>query len=70
MVAFARYKDKPLVVKAKTIINGIKKINDWSFSINNFFIAGSKSQAIAEVLPATRIENNADKIILSKYFLE
>ena len=28
IVAFAKYKDKPLVVKAKIIINGINNIND------------------------------------------
>ena len=57
-------------VKAIIIINGIKIINDWSFSINNFFIAGSRSHAIAEVLLATNIEKKADKTILFKYFFE
>ena len=35
-----------------------------------YLIAGSRSQAIAEVLPATNIEKKTDKIILSKNFLE
>ena len=52
------------------IIKGIKRIRDWSFSINNFLMAGSNSQAIAEVLPATKIEKKPDKRILSRYFLE
>ena len=38
------------------IIKGITSINACSFSIKIFFIAGSSSQAILEVLPATRIE--------------
>ena len=58
------------MVNAIIINKGITNISDWSFSTNIFLIAGSKSQAIAEVLPATRIENKPDKIILSKYFLE
>ena len=34
-----------------------------------FSIAGSKSQAVAEVLTATNIENNAaNKILLNKFF--
>ena len=40
------------------------------FFINILSIAGSKSHAIAEVLPATRIEKKAAIIILFKYFLE
>ena len=43
------------------IIIGIKKIKDWSCSIKIFSIAGSNSQAIAEVLPATKTEKNTDK---------
>ena len=38
--------------------------------MNNFLIAGSKSHAIADVLPATNIEKIPDKIILFKYFFE
>ena len=45
-------------------------INDWSFSMNSFLIAGSNNHAIADVLPATNIEKKADKIILFKNFLE
>ena len=41
-------------------------MSDWSFSKKSFFIAGSKSQAIAEVLPATNTEKRADKSILPK----
>ena len=57
-------------IKAITIAIGIKKINDWSLSIKIFLIAGSKSQAIADVLPATKTEKNTDINILSKNFLE
>ena len=70
MVAFAKYKERPFVVKATTIIKGINIINDLSFSIKSFFIAGSRSQAIDDVLPATKIEKKAESIILSKYFFE
>jgi hypothetical protein len=58
------------VVYATIFINGIKIIGDCSFSIVSFFIAGSKSPAIPDVLPATNIEKKADKIILSRYFFE
>ena len=67
---FARYKESPFREKAIIIIKGIRRIRDWSFSINNFLMAGSNSQAIAEVLPATKIEKKPDKRILSRYFLE
>ena len=36
--------------------------------MKSFFIAGSKSQAIADVLPATNIEKAAERIILQKYY--
>jgi len=36
--------------------------------INIFSIAGSKSHAVAEVLPATKIEKKTAKNILCKYF--
>ena len=70
IVDFAKYKESPFREKAMIIIKGIKRIRDWSFSINNFFIAGSNNQAIAEVLPATKIEKKPDKRILLRYFLE
>jgi len=38
--------------------------------MKSFFIAGSKSHAIAEVLPATKIEKNPAQTILSKKFFE
>ena len=50
---FAIYNETPLVAKAITIKNGITNIKVWSLLINNFSIAGSKSHAVAEVLPAT-----------------
>ena len=56
IVALAKYKDIPFTENAKIIINGIKIINVWSFSIKSFLIAGSSSHAIAEVLAATNIE--------------
>ena len=43
-------------MKANIIRKGIINNKVWSFSINNFFIAGSNNQAIAEVLAATKIE--------------
>ena len=66
---FAIYKEIPFAENAKIIKKGINNNKDWSFSKNIFFIAGSKSHAIAEVLPATIIEKKEDKIILSRYFL-
>ena len=57
------YKEIPFVAKAIIIAKGIMIIKDLSFSINIFSIAGSRSQAIEDVLPATKIEKNADKII-------
>ena len=46
-----------MVEKAAIIKIGITNIKVWSLLINIFSIAGSKSQAVAEVLPATKIEN-------------
>ena len=65
---FAIYNEIPFVENAIIISTGINIINDWSLSINSFLIAGSKSQAIAEVLPATNIEKKTDKTILFKNF--
>ena len=56
--------------KAKIIPKGIISKSDWSFSMKIFLIAGSKSQAIEEVLAATKIDKKADNIILPKYFFE
>ena len=53
------------------IINkGIINIKDCSFSTNIFFIAGSKSHAIAEVLTATRTPKKTDNNILLINFLD
>ena len=51
---------------AKTIAAGIRSIKEVSFSINIFFIAGSNSQAIAEVLAATNKENRTDSKIFGR----
>ena len=48
--------------------NGIILKSDWSFWIKILSIAGSKSQAIAEVLPATSNEKNMAKKICFRYF--
>ena len=64
-----RYKEKPLVAKATIMRNGIKNIKLWSFSIKSFFIAGSKSQAIDDVLPATIIEKKAANKMLTRCLL-
>ena len=50
-----------------TLVIGIIKINVWSFSINNLFIAGSSKYATAEVLPASKTEKKTESNILSKY---
>ena len=55
------YKEIPFAENAKIIKKGINNNKDWSFSKNIFFIAGSKSHAIAEVLPATIIEKKKIK---------
>ena len=60
----AKYKETPFVKKVMVIANGIIIINDWSFSINIFFIAGSNNHAIDAVLPATNSEKKTDKRIL------
>ena len=52
------------MAKARIISPGIININDWSFSTNIFSIAGSNSQAIEEVLPATNKEKNTEIRIL------
>jgi hypothetical protein len=49
---------------------GIININVWSFSTKIFFIAGSRSQAIDEVLAATRTAKKTDNNILLRYLLE
>ena len=58
------YKEIPFVEKAIIIRIGIIKIKLWSFSIKIFSMAGSSSHAVADVLPATRIEKITAKIIL------
>ena len=51
-------------------IPAIKIINDLSFFMKSFLIAGSNRHEIEDVLPATKIEKKQDKIILFKYFFE
>ena len=53
----------PFVANATIIKKGITNIKAWSLLINIFSIAGSKSQAVAEVLPATKIEKKTAKKI-------
>ena len=43
-------------MNAIIIATGIKRIKVWSLSIKIFFIAGSSSHAIADVLAATNTE--------------
>ena len=70
MVVFAKYNESPLTVNDIIISKGINNINVWSFSMNNFLIAGSSSHAIADVLPATKIEKKDYKKILFINFFE
>ena len=58
----------PLVENANIMSKGIKISKDWSFSKKIFSIAGSSSQAIAEVLPATIIEQIEAYIMSFKNF--
>ena len=51
------------------IKNGIIISNDWSFCIKILSIAGSSSQAIDEVLAATKREKNTAIAIFLIYFL-
>ena len=48
---------------------GINQASVRSCSIKIFFTAGSSSQAIPEVLPATKIDKNKAMSILDKCFL-
>ena len=50
------------------IKNGIIISNDWSFCIKILSIAGSSSQAIYEVLAATKREKNTAITIFLIYF--
>ena len=68
IIIFALYKAIPLVEKATIIARGIKKIKVLSFSIKIFSMAGSNNHAVAEVLPATKIENTPARIILKTNF--
>ena len=56
-------------IDIKSKPRGIKKISVWFFSIKIFSIAGSKSQAIDDVLPATIIEKKAAKKMLIRCLL-
>ena len=69
IVERAKYREIPFDEKAKIIAIGI--INNISkfLSTNIFFIAGSNSQAVADVLAATIMEKNKANINLFKYFL-
>jgi hypothetical protein len=70
MMALAVYREIPFTTNARIIAIGIIIKRDWSFSIKIFLIAGSRSQAIDEVLAATNKDKKADCIILPKYFFE
>jgi len=54
----------PFALKAAIIPSGIRIINVWSLLMNIFSIAGSRSQAVAEVLAATITEKIAARKIL------
>ena len=60
---------RPFVEKVMIINTGISHANVWSLSRKIFFTAGSNNQAVAEVLLATIIDKNKDRIILLKYLL-
>ena len=65
----AIYNDNPLLEKAMIIKIGIDQAKVLSCSINIFLTAGSRSQAIPEVLPATTIERTkAIKIFFKCFF--
>ena len=59
---------KPLIEKANTIAAGMRSIIVLSFSTKIFLTAGSKSQAIAAVPPATPKDNKSAINILKKCF--
>ena len=64
MFILAKYSESPFVEKETIINRGINHAKVLSFSINIFFTAGSSSQAIPEVLPATNIDKTSATIIL------
>ena len=64
----AKYSEIPLEEKATIINIGISQAKVLSWSIKIFFTAGSKSQAVAAVLPATIKERKRARIILLKCF--
>jgi len=64
----AIYNEIPFPLNATIIRRGITHISVESFSIKIFFTAGSSSQAIDAVHPATIIDKSKDKKILSKCF--
>ena len=67
-MTLAKYNEIPFVEKAKIIKIGITKIKVWSLLIKIFSMAGSKSHAVADVLPATNIEKiTAKKILIMNY---
>ena len=51
------------------INNGIIRRRLWSLFKKILSMAGSSNQAVAEVLPATKIEKKTARNILFKYFL-
>ena len=69
MFILAKYKEIPLAEKVIIIKTGISQAKVLSWSINIFFTAGSKSQAVPAVLPATIIDKNrATRILLNLFF--
>ena len=58
----------PLVAKATMINNGMIRRRLWSLFKKILSIAGSSNQAVADVLPATKIEKKTARNILFKYF--
>ena len=69
VVERAKYREIPFDEKAKIIAIGMTNNISKSLSTNIFFIAGSNSQAVADVLAATIMEKNKANINLFKYFL-
>ena len=69
IINLAKYSERPFPEKAKIIKKGITMVKNLSCSTKIFFTAGSNSQAIDEVLPATIIDSIKDKKIFLICFL-
>ena len=67
-IVLAKNKDNPLIEKANTMAAVINKIIVLSCSMKIFLTAGSKSQAIAAVPPATPNDKTSAINILKKCF--